>query len=396
MGNKQQVESWVSPRTLIIALAVAGFGLVIGLLGLASEVDHFFHIYFLAFVFWLQVALGCLGIVLLLNILDNPWGFAIRRLAEAGARTMPLLGLLFLPLLLGLDRIFPWATPGNVTGNQEAYFNTGFFIVRAFIYFAVWIVLSLLLTTWSYQHDESGNAALLRRGRLLAIIGSILYFLTTTFASFDWLMSVEVKWFSSAFGWLWVSQMVLSAFPLIFLFVGLLRRMEPIRSIVAPRVQTDLGVLMFVSLLVWLYMFYIQYAVIWSGNLPKYITWYITRNTGTWSGFVFFVAIFHIVAFILLLLPGLKRVWGVMLGVAALLFIMRFVDLYWMLMPSLIGDFSLRWWDIGMPLAIGGVWFALFLWTLSSNRLVPVKHPELQKVLATHEAEAERRAQIPV
>jgi hypothetical protein len=378
------------------AIAVAVIGLILGLIGATSDADHFFQVYFLAFLFWLQIALGCLGVVLLLNVLSSPWGFAIRRIAEAGARTLPLLGVLFLPILLGMGRIFPWAEAGAVVeGNKGLFMTPGLFTLRAIIYFAIWIALAYLLTTWSYSQDRSSDPeAIRRRAHPVAILGIILFFLTTTFAAFDWMMSIEKGWFSSVIGWLFVSQQILSAIPFVILVLGTLWDRNPLAKIAMKQVLIDLGSLMLVGLLLWAYLSYIQYIVIWSGNLPEKIQWYVTRSAGGWEGFVIFMAIFHAIIFLMLIIPGLKQIKGVMLAIAGVLLVLRFIEMYWLIMPSMNERFSPLWWDITLVIAFGGAFLAVFLWSLNGNPLIPVKHPELPKALK--EADDDAQAQIAV
>jgi hypothetical protein len=383
-------------RLQLGAVGVAVIGLIFGLIGAASDTDHFFHIYFLALMFWLQIALGCLGVVLLLNLLSSPWGFAIRRIAEAGARTLPLLALLFLPVLLSLGRIFPWAEPGVVTeGNKGLFMTPALFTLRAIIYFAIWISLAYVLTAWSYAQDTSRDPqAITRRAHPVAMIGMILYFLTTTFAAFDWMMSIEKGWFSSVIGWLYISQQILATVPLIVVVLGTLWNRSPLSKLAVQQTLVDLGSLMLVGLLLWTYLSYIQYIVIWTGNLQDKITWYIARSEGGWAGFVVFLAIFHMVCFVLLIIPGLKQYKSIMLTIAGLLLVLRFVELYWFIMPSMMDTFAPRWWDVMLVVALGGAWFAVFLWSLNSHALLPVNHPELPKSLAAPDEQAE--AQIAV
>lgn len=382
-------------RYQLVAVGVAIVGGVIGLIGAVSDVDHFFHIYFLAIMFWLQIALGCLGVVLLLNLLSSPWGFAVRRIAEAGARTLPLVALLFLPVLLGMGRIFPWAEAGAVVdGNKGLYLTPGFFVLRAVLYFAIWIVLAYVLTGWSYTQDTSRDPnGLTRRAQPIALLGMILYFLTTTFAAFDWLMSIEKDWFSSIIGWLFIAQQVLATVPLIILILAALWNKGVLSLLTVPQTLVDLGSLLLVGLLAWTYLSYIQYIVIWSGNLDK-ISWYVTRSNGVYGGIVIFMAIFHAVAFLLLIIPGLKQYRSIMISVAALLLVMRFVEMYWFIMPSLSESFAPRWWDLALVLAFGGGWFAVFLWSLAGHPLVPLKHPQLPKAVAAPDEEAEAKIAV--
>lgn len=366
----------------IVALGLALLAIVISIIGASSDVDRFFQIYLVGFLFLLQIALGCLGLVLLLNIVGGRWGFALWRIAAAGARTLPLLGLMFIPLLFGLDRVYAWTAEGiELEGGKAFYLQTGFFIIRAVIYFVIWIVLSYLLTQWSYEHDKSGNQELVNRSVPVSVIGMILYFFTCTFAAFDWAMSLDPDWFSTIFGWLFMSQQVLAGMGFLILALSFFWDREPLKAVVNERAFGDIGALLLVALMVWIYLSFIQYVVIWSGNLPKKGLWYVQRTSGGWEGYILFVTLFHILPLILLLIPGLKRIRSVILTIAALLLILRFVDLYWVVMPSFLPEFNLQWWDFVLPVGLGALWVLFFEWLLSQHALLPTNHPELEKTM---------------
>lgn len=366
----------------IAALALALIGIVLSIFGAASDLDHFFQIYLVGFLLLLQIALGCLGLVLLLNIVGGRWGFSLWRIAAAGARTLPLLALMFIPLLFGLDRVYGWAVEGAVLeGGKATYLQNGFFIIRALVYFVVWIALAYLLTQWSYEHDRSGNDILVRRSVPVSVIGMILYFITCTFAAFDWAMSLDKDWFSSVFGWLFMSQQALAALAFLIIVLAFFWDREPLKAVVNERAFGDIGALLLVALMVWLYLSFIQFVVIWSGNLPDKGLWYVQRTTGGWDGLALFMTLFHFLPLILLLIPGLKQVRSVLLTIAVLLLILRFVDLFWVVMPSFLPEFTLNWVDFVLPVGLGALWLAFFEWLLGQHALIPLNHPEFEKTM---------------
>lgn len=364
------------------ALVFAAVGIVLGLIGGVTDLDHFFQIYFMAFLFWLQASLGCLAAVMLVNIVTSPWSLSIRRVAEAGARTLPLMAVLFIPLLLGLDRIFPWAAADAAyEGNKAAYYETGFVVVRSIIYLTIWTLLAYVLPYWSYRHDDTADPVLMQRSYVVSIVGMLVFFLTTTFAAFDWVMSIEKGWFSSVIGWLFVSQQVLMALPLMFIVLMWLAERSPLSRIVSERVQIDLSALMLVALMAWMYLSYMQFVVIWSGNLSDKVSWFAIRSVGAWNVFVVVMVAGHALAFLTLVTPGLKRIRPLMLSVAGLLLVLRVVDIYWVIMPSYTGEFAPRWWDLTLLIGFGGAWVALFVWSLTRQALVPINHPELEQAM---------------
>jgi len=368
-------------RVQLGALIIAAVGILFSVIGASADIDHFFQIYLVAFLFWVEVAVGCLGFLLLTTIVSGRWGFAITRLAAAGARTLPLLAVLFIPILLGMENLFPWtegvSTTESVTNGKAIYLTGGFFVVRAVIYFAVWIGLAYFVSGWSYRHDQSGDEKLIAQSKRVSILGLLLFFVTTTFAAFDWSMSLDPDWFSSVYGWLMLSRAGLAAMSVLIISLWFFWKKRPLVQLVTDSVVGDLGALQLVALMVWIYLNFMQYIIYWTGNLPSKVNWYIIRSGEGWGGFLIFLALFHGVAFMLLVIPGLKRIRWVLVSVAGLLLFMRVVDLIWVVMPTYQPEFVLQWWDIAVLLAFGGVWVAMYIWSIGSHALLPEKHPDM-------------------
>jgi hypothetical protein len=211
----------------------------------------------------------------------------------------------------------------------------------------------------------------------------ILFFVTGTLAAIDWSLSINSGFFSNIWGWLAISRQALGAMALMLVVVlGLIWKRESLSHLTQNvRVVADLGTILLVTLLAWIYMNFIQYIVIWSGNLPSKAIFYTDRTAGNWQGFLLFVVIFHAIPFVGLMMPGLKRMRMVMVTAAVWLLVMRLVEMVWVIMPAFEPNFVLRWWDIMLPLAMGGLWVTMFLWTLEQNPLVPENHPYYQEAL---------------
>jgi len=382
MGPFESLSNLLN-RIQLGAIVIGVVGTVIAIIGAALDIDHFFHIYLVAFVFWLELSLGCLAVLMIPNLIDAQWSLSVERVAAAVARTLPLMGVLFIPLLLGLDRLFPGyqdATAGVAAGdlnNFGLYLSPGFFIVRAIIYFAIWIGLSLTLTNLSYQRDTSDDPSLTSRAHLLSVVGGILFFLTATFSAFDWSMAIEEEWFSSIYGWLAISRQGLGAMALFILILGLLWRVAPMERVMNGRVIGDLGTLQFGVLIGWAYLAFIQYIVIWSGNISSKTIWYAHRLEAGWEGLAIFLVLIHALVFVILVIPGLRRLWGILFSVATVLVFMRLVDIFWTIMPTYREDFVLEWWDIGLVMGMGGFWVGLFVWSLKSHSFLPLNRPLL-------------------
>lgn len=359
-------------------LVVAAVAIFLSLIGAVLDVEHFFQIYTFAFLFWLELSLGCLGLLFISILVGAQWTFAIQRIVAAGARTIPLAAILFIGVLIGLGDVYPWAADASsIEGNKATYLNTAFFIVRAIIYFAVWIGCAYGLTTLLYRYDREPDAALWARTQQFAIIGGILYFLTVTFSSFDWVMTLNKEWFSSIYGWLSMARLGLSALVFVILVLAVFWDREPLKRVLNMRVQFDLGALTLVGFMVWAYMNLIEYIIIWSGNDPFKGSWYDQHTAGTWEGFVIVFLLAHAGVFVSLLTPGLKRSREFIIGIAALLFFLRFVEMFWIVMGTQIDNFALRWWDLALPIGMGGLWLFFFAWNLGSQSLLPENNPGL-------------------
>lgn len=381
-----------------IALVVGVAGMLLSLVGGALDATQFFRSYLFAFLFWTGIGLGCLSILMIHHLSGGIWGLAIRRLLEAGARTIKVSALLFIPLLFGLSRIFLWAQPEVVAQDailqaKEAYLNVPFFVGRALFYFLCWTALAHFLSKWSLEldgHHESLHIA--RRLRSLAGPGLVIMGLTITFASVDWAMSLDPHWFSTVYGLLFMVGQVLSAMALVIVALAVFGRDEPLAAVTRPSVVHDLGKLMLAFIMLWAYLNLSQFLIIWSGNLPEEIPWYLLRLRGGWQYVALLLVAFHFVLpFLLLLSRDLKRHARLLALVAGVVLVMRLVDLFWLIAPNLQGShgehaahgMSVHWLDFVAPVGMGGLWIAAFARELAGRPLLPLGEPELTEFIET-------------
>lgn len=371
------------------ALVVAAVGLLLSVAGIIIDIDRFFQVYLVGYLFWFDISLACLGFLMLQALVGGRWSFAMQRIVAAGSMTIPLMAILFLPVLFSLERIYPWAVdvaPLEELANDGYYLFPPFILLRAIIYFAIWTTLAFFLTRWTYQNDRDADYRLYARSRTLSSLGMVLLFLTVTFAYFDWTLSLQGDaWFSSVFGWLSMGRAALAGMAFVILILVLLWNRRPISIVVTKRVKLDLAGLLLVTLLLWIYMHFVQYFVIWMGDQPSKVVWYADRSVGGWETVTAILLFVHAIVLVFLLLPGLKRLEFVVILMAGVLFLMRLVEMFWTVLPPLVGDFSFQWWDIGLWLLIGGAWLALFFWTLKRYSLVPVNHPRLHDAIPNDE-----------
>lgn len=370
------------------AMLIVGLTALITTFGFyARNPEQFFRSYLLAFVFWIGFPLGSMAILMLNHLTGGDWGLPIRRPLEAATRTFPAILILFVPLLLGLKTLYPWMRPDVVSGDailraKVFYLNPSFFLARAAIYFVIWFGLSYFLNKWSEEQDRTGDPALAKRLEGLSGPGLIFYGLTVTYASIDWVMSLEPHWYSTIFGMIFMMIGVLGAMAMVIIVASLLARHEPFASLVVPAQFNDLGNLLLTFVMLWAYLSFSQWLIIWSGNLRDEIPWYMTRARGAWEGWGLFLIIFHFsVPFLLLLQRGLKRRMRVLAWVAAALLVTDFMVVIWMVVPAFEPNrVHIHPQDLTAMCGIGGIWVAAFVWQLKRRPLLPLHAAQAEGV----------------
>jgi len=378
-------------RALIVGVV---FLLLLGV-GAIINRPQFFHSYLVGYLFWAGIALGSLALLMLQHLTGGHWGLVIRRVLEAATRTLPLVAVLFLPIIIGAHHIYPWThdeemskTPA-LAQKARLYLNMPGFVGRAVLYFALWGTLAYLMNKWSWEQDRTAERRFTKRMRMLSGPGIMIFVLTVTFASVDWAMSLNPEWFSTIYGLLFVGAWALSALAFAIAMMALVGRREPLARVVRPNHFQDLGKLMLAFVMLWAYFSFSQYLIVWSGNLPEEIQWYLPRVSGGWGAIALSVVIFHFaLPFMLLLSASLKRDAGKLLILAIVILIIRQVDFFWMIAPEFTHSFHVSWMDVVAPIGIGGVWLAMFFWQLSKRPLVPINDPQYDSLLAAAQAPA--------
>lgn len=366
---------------------IAGIaGLALCAVGAFLSRQQFFQSYLFAYLFWNGIALGSLAVLMLHILVGGSWGVPIRHLLESGAKMIPLMALLFVPLLFGLQDLYVWARPEaiaqeRIVQEKLPYLSVPFFVLRSGLYFAIWIGLGHLLNRWLREQERTAAPFLGRRLQGLSAVGIVLYVLTMTFASIDWVMSLEPYWFSTIFGLLFVTGQGLVTFAFSIVALVLLTRGTSLAHLIRPAFFHDLGNLLLTFVILWLYMSFSQFLVIWSGNLPEESFWYAHRTQGGWRLVIIAVIIFQFVLPLLLLLfRFVKRREQFLAGVAAAILVMRLVDLFWLVAPAFHREgLYIHWLDLAAPIAIGGIWMAVFAGFLKERPLLPLDDPRLQE-----------------
>jgi hypothetical protein len=372
---------------------VGGVALVIALIGAFAHPDKFFESYLFSYLLVLGLTLGSLGLLMLQHLTGGQWGIMIRRPLEAASRNVPLILVMFVPILFGMKHLYgAWLDPEKVQTEplsdfQQHYLTHGGFVFRAVVYFAIWLLLMLLFNSWSRQQDrEPENPAVLRRIKTLAGPGVILYVLSMTFAVIDWAMSLSPHWASTIYGFIFVATQAVSAMCLMILVVILLKGSEPYASVLKTRHLHDLGKLLFAFNMLWGYFDFSQLLIIWSGNQPEEISFYRSRLSGEWGVVAVVVLLFSFgLPFLILLSEDVKRNPKLISKVAIWMLVFRLVDLYWMTRPEFTARAWPTWLDFVVPVALVGVWVGFFAMNLKQRPLLPLGDPNLAEAIAQHE-----------
>src|SRR5712671_267398 len=363
-------------------------GSVVSLIGYFFNPTQFFQSYLMAYMFVLGLTLGSLALGMVHQLSGGAWGVVIRRLVGAASRVLPVLTVLFLPIVLGMSHLYEW-THADIVANdpilraKHLYLNTPFFLVRAAIYFAAWNAVSYLLNKWGLEQDRTGDPRYARRMQMLSGGGLLVYGLCITFASFDWLMSLEPHWFSTIYGVLIMGGQGLSALAFLITALVWLARRPPLRDIVLPSHFHDLANLMLAFVMLWAYFSFSQYLIIWSGNLPVEIAWYLHRLQTGWRPVAIALIVFHFcVPFVLLLSRRVKRQPEMLVKVAIAILCVRLIDLFWLIGPEFHENgIAISWMDLVVPLTVGAIWLGVFVYQLRGRAILPVHDPEFDEVL---------------
>lgn len=381
-------------RVQRLAMLAGIVGVLLCTVGLFIDRAQFLRSYLWAYVYWNGLTVGSLGILLLHNVVGGRWGVVIRRLVEAGTRTLPLMLLLVVPIVLGMSTLYIWTWPDIRAHDPSVHFKTSylnvpFFIVRIVIYFSIWMFWAGMLRRRSLEQDRTGDPSLIVRMRQISAPGLLIFVLTASFAFIDLVMSLEPNWFSTIYGAMFLIGQMLATFAFMIAILILLARQEPFASIITVQHFHDLGNLMFAFTVLWAYLSFSQFLIIWAGNLPEEIPWYLRRFSGGWAYVAVAIVAFHFcVPFVIMLFRFVKQNPNILYKVALWMIVVRMLDVFWVVEPAFYQDrmplhaqvFGVSWMDLAAPLALGGIWVAAFIWHLKRYPLLPVNDPRLHEV----------------
>jgi hypothetical protein len=371
------------------AAIVGGLGLVASG-GLAvMGTDQFFFSYLTSFMWWLSIALGGLWFVLIHHATRAGWSVVVRRFAEHLMKGLPVLFLLFLPLLAGMEDLFHWMHPEGdpILEGKSGYLNPTFFIIRVVIFFGLWALLARFFFKHSTAQDTDNSASITHRLRWFAPLGILIYALTSSFAAMDWMMSLDPHWFSTIFGVYYFAGSAIAIFSTLAIVAMSLQKAGLLEGVITDEHYHDLGKLMFGFTIFWTYIAFSQYFLIWYANLPEETMWFELRSHGSWFWVGTLLCVGHFaVPFFFLMPRTIKRARKTLfIGACWMLFI-HWVDMYYVIQPVLTHnrggqDASFHLLDLTTFIGIGGVFVAVFAKRLTKYPLIPLGDPRLGESL---------------
>jgi len=375
-------------RGLIVGVA----GAVLGAIGVVLSPAQFLPSWLIGFTFCLGLTLGCLALLMMQHMTGGKWGLVTRRIFEAGSKLIPYCVVLFIPIAATLPKLYLWARPDAVAADailqhKAIYLNVPFFLIRAVVYFLVWFLCARYLNLWSAAQDRGEVAvteADTRRFRVVSAPGLLLYVVLISLGAIDWLMSLDPHWYSTIFGFIIVAGQGISGFSVAIIVLALMTRGDRNATPAGTGQFHDLGNLMLAFVMLWAYFSFSQFLIIWAGNLPEEIPFFLARLRDGWQ----YVSVLLLVGqfaipFCLLLSRDLKRRPESLARVCWWLLAMRLVDLIWIVAPNFPhGGFPITLANVGIPVALAGIWFYLFAGQLRRLPLVPVNDPYFKEMLA--------------
>ncbi|NNF58785.1 MAG: hypothetical protein HKN04_11145, partial [Rhodothermaceae bacterium] len=336
-------------RWWVIPTAVGVAGIALALVGLFTDAPRFFYAYLIGWVFCVSIAIGALFFVMIQHITKARWSASLRRIPELIGANMPLLALLGIPLLFGLHDLYHWthaelydpASPeyDSILAGKQAYLNMPFFLARLAVYFLVWSYLGRRLYALSVRQDTEPNVENTLKLRFVSAWGIPVLALTTAFASYDLLMSLDPHWFSTIFGVYFFAGGWLASLSLIVVLGLTFRRAGLLEYEITTEHYHDVGKFMFGFVVFWTYIAFSQYMLIWYGDLPEETRWFMDRYTNGWDAVTWGLIIGHFILPFFLLLPRFaKRILPYLAIMAVWLLVMHWYDLFWQAMPTLYAE----------------------------------------------------------
>ena len=410
------VSGW-QKRALTVGVIFTVIGLVLAALAATANhdgINHLLRSYLMGFMICLGLCIGGMALLMVQYLSGGKWGLLLRRPLEAMSRTMPLVFLMFLPIGFFFKKLYLWAAITDVPkalaqgiiNREQAHailwkrpmLSTLHVWIQVLVCFAIWFGFMRVLNKWSLLRDadrENNYSFWQRRFENVSGVGVVIYALTLTVVAIDLVMTLDITWFSTMYGLLFLVGQGYSVLALAVITVVRLSPAEPYKTILRKTEQHDLGKLCFAFVMLNIYLAFAQFLIIWSGNQPEEIPWYLNRIRGGWGEIATLDFIFHwVIPFSLLLSRDLKRDKDRIVMVCKWMLFARCWDMWWLIEPNFPDAARHLHWSFGqleyfsIPVAMISFWLAFYFTELKKRALVPVNDPHLAEILEPEHAHA--------
>jgi hypothetical protein len=380
-----------------LPLVLIGLGVALLIFWLTQyQIEHgrslFAFLY--AFTVTLSLALGCLAFVIIQHLTRAGWSVVLRRIPETAIALLPLFIIFFIPIALSLHDIFPWTHRDHIDeilAKKLPYLNQEFFLMRSFAYLLIWAVMGVWYYRVSLFQDQGQKFSLTRTMQAVSAPGIIIFALSLTFASFDWLMSLQPHWYSTIFGVYFFAGCILFALAFITLIAMALQASGLLRRVITSEHYHDLGKLMFGFTVFWAYISFSQFMLYWYGAIPEEVEFYAHRLHHGWEYLSYAMPIIHFfIPFLVLMSRFLKRIKLMLALNACWIIFVHLIDLYWLIIPAyhdpsvLEGPpfLKLALVDVLALFGLFSIFLGLFFFILSRRKVLALGDPRLSESLA--------------
>jgi len=372
-----------TPRWQSRALLIGVAGIVFCIIAGGLDLRDFLRGYLIAYMFWTGLSLGCMALLMVQYLTGGFWGLSVRRVLEAGAKNYWLMFILFIPIVVLRYHLYAWMSDPALTRENHWYLNQPAWIGRWVLYFLIWGFFTWQLCRRGDRHDAPiVGQGTYPRFQGLSGFGLVVYSLTASFAAVDWVMSLDPHWGSTIYGFIFLISQGLSALCFGIIMLTVLTRYSPYREIIKPSQFHDLGKLTLAFVMLFAYFSFSQWLIIWSGNLPDEISWFLQRIRGAWGWvMIAIILLYFALPFALLLSRELKRAGRRLIGLAILLLVMGMVNIYWYVVPNFHDAKLFSIWYFAAPIGLGGLWVAMFFHNFRQRLLLPLYEPQVPKFL---------------
>lgn len=380
--NSRKFDGGGSAQLLAFVLAL--LGLVGWGIGLVVDTRQAMFSFLTAYIFLATILLGALAFLMTTFAARAEWPTVIRRLIESIVAINPILLVLFIPVLLGREYLYPWAsgemspTTAEVVSHQGAWWSNSFFIIRAILYFVVWLGLTEVLRRWSILADTQDSERYRANCQKLSGIGLVLLAFTFSFAGFDWVMSLTPAWQSTVFGLYLFAGGFLTAFAVLIILMQKADEPLLLGGLLKPTHFLSLGKLLLTHVVFWVYIAYSQYFIIWIADVPSEVEWWIPRSKGWGAWSVSLVVVHFVIPFSILLSRSVKMRPRLLVKLSIWLIVAHYLDVYWLIMPALDVDMPRpHWLDVAAIMWVSGSAVWLGIWRMRGISLIPLQDPTL-------------------